>query len=263
MKNFLAVIIWAFTTLNLSAMCSSHGLSVFPSGSTLKQNSIIVIDGFAGSQDIINGLNKKYPVFLRSGKTIVKLVVKEILVGQFRLTQAVLMPETNLIAGLVYTLVIDKLPDGETLNRWNSSKKKREAITYKIDQEADTETPIFTSVPKEIKKTLTQYGCGPSIHVVFNCLVNDSSEFLIKATVKNIKTGIETSYYIEPYKKQIEVGHGMCSGAFVYDGNDNYEIEFSIMDASGNVTAWNGERIKFTKPTALNAVEEEGLVKVR
>ena len=42
----------------------------------------------------------------------------------------------------------------------------------------------------------------------------------------------------------------MCSGAFDFEENsNNYEVEFSFMDASGNLTSWTGERIKFTKPT--------------
>jgi hypothetical protein len=64
-----------------------------------------------------------------------------------------------------------------------------------------------------------------------------------------VKTGKETSYYIVPDSDKIYVGHGMCSGAFVFDEGNNYELEFTFMDASGNFTSWTGERIKFTKPS--------------
>ena len=85
--------------------------------------------------------------------------------------------------------------------------------------------------------------------VNFDFPIKDSSEVIIKTTVKNIKSGIKTTYYIAPQNNQIGVGHGMCSGAFTYDDNPDYEVEFTFMDASGNTTTWTGERIQFTKPT--------------
>lgn len=257
MKTILILIITIFSVLNLNAKCAWNGLFVFPSGKTIKQNSIIVIDGYAASQDVVKGLNKKFPVYLVNGKHKIKLKIKEVLVGQFRLTQAVLVPETNLTVGLEYTLVIDNLPNDESLDRWNSELKKSEPIVYAVVQGLDNTKPAFSATPKEIKKSLIYYGCGPSIHVVFDCNVTDSSEYLIKATVKSLKSGNETSYYVEPVKGNLNIGHGMCSGAFNFDEGDDYEIEFSIMDESGNMTAWTGDRIKFTKPTYKNSNNDD------
>ena len=249
MKIILTVFIATLSIAHLSAMCDWHGLSAFPSGKTISQNSIIVIDGYEASQDIVTGLNKKYPIYLVSDKHKIKLTVKEILIGQFRLTQAVLIPETILTVGLDYTLIIDNLPEGESLDRWNFELKKSEPVVYTVGPELDNTKAIFDDFPKEIKKSLIHLGCGPSIHVVFDCDVTDSSEYLVKATVKNLKTGKETSYYLEPDEGTVNIGHGMCSGAFIFDDGDNYEVEFSLMDASGNLTAWIGDRIKFTRPT--------------
>jgi hypothetical protein len=72
-----------------------------------------------------------------------------------------------------------------------------------------------------------------------------------------IESGNETSYYVEPVKGNLNIGHGMCSGAFNFDEGDDYEIEFSIMDESGNMTAWTGDRIKFTKPTYKNSNNDD------
>lgn len=257
MKTILIIFISALSIANLNAKCAWNGLSAFPSGKTIRQNSIIVIDGYGASQDVIQGLNKKFPVYLVNGKHKIKLTVKEILIGQFRLTQAVLIPETNLTFGLEYTLVIDKLPEDESLDRWNSELKKSEPIVYTAVEGLDNIKPVFSATPKEIKKSLIYYGCGPSIHVAFDCNVLDSSEYLIKATVKSLKSGKETSYYVEPDKGIVNIGHGMCSGAFNFDEGEDYEIEFSIMDASGNFTAWIGDRIKFTKPTDKNTDNDD------
>jgi hypothetical protein len=88
--------------------------------------------------------------------------------------------------------------------------------------------------------------------VDFDFPIRDSSEVAIQTTVKNIKSGVETTYYIMPQNNQILVGHGMCSGAFTFDESNDYEVEFSFMDSSGNITSWVGDRIKFTKPIAKN-----------
>jgi hypothetical protein len=77
------------------------------------------------------------------------------------------------------------------------------------------------------------------------------------AKFRNLKTRKETTYYVEPNLEVINVGHGMCSGAFTYDAADEqYEIEFTYMDSSGNLTPWTGQRIKFNKPTAENSVKD-------
>jgi len=252
MRHLLTIIIGLFYSASAFADCAGRGLWIFPSGQTIKQNSIFVLDGYAESQSIILGLNKKHNIYLKSGSKKIKLIVAEICVGQFYLTQALLKPESQLEAGLEYTMYIDSLPDYESFNKYNRTTHKYEPVRYKVVDEKDIEKPQLLTQPKELKKTLVQYGCGPSIHVVFSNPAKDNSDLLVKTTVKNLKTGKETTYYIEPIGDKIKVGHGMCSGAFDFEGSENYEVEFSFMDTSGNITPWTGKRIKFTKPTNHN-----------
>lgn len=258
MKQLLAILIGLFCTATVYADCAGTGLWVFPSGPTIKKNSIFILDGYAESQNVILGLNKKHNIYLKSGNKKIKLLVTEICVGHFYLTQAVLKPETELEVGLVYTMYIDNLPEYESFNLYNKTTQKYEPVTYKVVAEKDIEKPQLTTRPKELKKTLVHYGCGPSIHVVFSNPVKDNSDIIVKTTVKDLKTGEETTYYIEPDGDIIKVGHGMCSGAFKFDDkSDNYEVEFSFMDASGNLTAWTGERIKFSKPKKETDYDDE------
>jgi hypothetical protein len=253
MRKLLSIIIGLFCAVSSYADCAGHGLWVFPSGQTIKQNSIFVLDGYAESQNVILGLNKKYNIYLKSGNKKVKLLITEVCIGQFYLTQAILKPETELEVGLEYTMYIGDLPKRENFNKYNNTTNKYELVTYKVVSEKDFEKPQLLIKPKELEKTLVHYGCGPSIHVVFSNPAKDESEIIIRTTVKNLKTGKETTYYIQPDGDRIKVGHDMCSGAFDYDQNNNYEIEFSFMDASGNLTKWTGKRIKFTKPINHNA----------
>jgi len=258
MKQILTIIIGLLCSLSVYADCAGTGLSIFPSGQSIKQNSIFVLDGYAESQNVILGLNKKHNIYLKSGYKKIKLLVTEICVGQFYLTQAVLKPETELEAGLEYTMFIDSLPEYESFNKYNKTTHKYEPVTYKVIAEKDNDKPQLTTIPKELNMTLVHYGCGPSIHVVFSNPAKDVSDIIVKTTVNDLTTGIETTYYIQPDGDKIKVGHSMCSGAFDFDdNNNNYEVEFSFMDASGNLTAWTGDRIKFSKPTKETNYDDE------
>lgn len=249
MKHLLTLVIALFCTATAYADCAATGLWVFPSGQTINPNSIFILNGYAHSQRVIPELNKKHSIYLKSGIKKIRLVVTEICVGQYRITQAVLKPEKELEAGREYTMHIDNLSENERLNRYNSATAKYEPVTYKVVSDKDLEKPQLSAKPIELKKTLDFYGCGPSTYVVFSHPAKDNSEIIVKTTVKNLKTGKETTFYIVPNGNEISVGHGMCSGAFDFDDGDNYEVEFSFMDSSGNSTSWTGERIKFTRPT--------------
>ena len=45
----------------------SSSLRVYPQTETLKQNSLIILEGYGESQKIATGLNKKYPIYLQCG----------------------------------------------------------------------------------------------------------------------------------------------------------------------------------------------------
>lgn len=251
LKKLLFILLCLLNTFNAYSDCESSGIWFFPNSNKINQNSIFIITGYSNSREIILKLNKKYNVYLKSGNKKVNLIIKETCIGQFNLTQAILKPETELETGLEYTLCIDNLPSNEKENfeRYNSKTNKYEQKKYKINGIRDAEKPLVASKPKLLKKTFVLYGCGPSIHTVFTNPAKDESEIIVKTTLRNLKTKKETTFYIEPENNKIKVGHDMCSGAFDYGDSMNYEVEFSFMDSSGNITQWTGERIKFTKPT--------------
>ena len=120
MKNILIIIIALFCTANAYADCSDSGLWVFPSGQTIKQNPIFVLDGYDRSQEVVLGINKRHYLYLKSGTKKIKLLVLEICVGDFYLTQAILKPETELEVGLEYTMSIESIggsPEYESISK--------------------------------------------------------------------------------------------------------------------------------------------------
>ncbi len=254
MKSIIFILSFILCTTNASADCAGGGISIWPSGKFLNQNSIIVIDGYASSQDLVKMLAKKYPIYLKSGESKVKLNVTEILIGEFYLTQVVLATNEKLEIGKVYEIYIDNLPDfEELLIKWNPKTSIHEKINWIVTEGSDTVVPKWTQKPKEVNKTLVEYGCGPEKFVNFAIKVEEQSEFLIKTTVTSKKTKKQTSFYLEPSSALLKVGHDMCSGAFLFDQGNKYEVTFDIMDASGNFTSWIDEKIVFTKPDTENS----------
>ena len=242
---------------NISAKCGSTGISVWPLSQTLNQNSCIILTGYSYSQNVITKLNKKHPIYLLAGRDTVKLILKEILVGGHSLTQAILIPERSLINGQTYELKIDSLDFKEhDLTKWNSKTSKREPIRWIIKSDIKAIIPYWLKKPSVSKKTLHYYGCGPSTFVYFNCKISDTLNCLIRTTLTNLDTKTSITYYIEPTNSNIiQVGSGMCSGAFTFENGYNYEISFDLLDALLNETKWTGEKIKFTKPTEQTKAE--------
>lgn len=254
-RYFILVIVFS-SAYEVHSDCSNQGLEVFPKKNNINPNSIFIVEGYSSSQSIILGLNKSYPIYLINEKTKIKLLIIEICVGQFGLSQALLKPEVALEKGLEYTLQIDSLPTNEILLRYNRTTDREEKIKYKVVGENDKEKPNGLAKIQLIKKVMVNYGCGPAVYVIFNNPLKDNSDIIAKTTVKNLKTGNIVTYYLIPKGDVIKIGHGMCSGAFDFDDNTEYEVGFSFFDFCGNLSDYHSEKIKFTKPTQVSKTED-------
>jgi hypothetical protein len=255
MRKSTLIILSFFIATIASAKCANSGIYCLSKNSSLNRNGIIILEFYASSQTLISNLNKKYPIYLKSAGGKVQLNVVEIFIGEMRLTQIILKPETDLIAGTVYSLEIDNLPKYENKpQRYNKISFKNESITFKIDNIFDNEIPSFYKVPAVEKKTLVYYGCGPASNVYFGISGKDTSELFAKTTVKNKATGKITTYILNIENGLVKVGHGMCSGAFHFDNGENFEITFQLIDQSGNKSLLTNI-ISFTKPTVSTSEE--------
>ena len=167
----------------------------------------------------------------------IELEVIETCKGMFSTTQALLRPKSKLMVGKTYNLKISNLDEWEkrSLTKWNSEKKEYEPISWKVNNKTDNENPKWITKPKLVDKTTIWYGCGPAVYVVFDLKINDSSNSLIKTELYNTNTNETNTYYLTLGENgQLNVGHGMCSGAFDFKEKEQYKIRFSLTDTSGN-----------------------------
>ena len=261
LKSLFLMLFLAFFVPQMKADCLWDGFSVFITQNDSKQMPIIVLQGYGGSQPVIFELNKKYPIYLKHGRKKIKLVVKEINVGQFMLTQVILVAEEKLVIGQEYTIIVDNLPKEQKLHRFDTKMPLNQVEKFVAGAEKDVNNDfkaLFASNPKEIGKDFVMFGCGPAMHVTFDLAnknqvsTTKSIGVLVKTTVKNLKTNKESTYYLQTSNNQISVGHGMCEGAFVFDAESEYEVKFALTDFSKDTKIWESQAVKFTSPTEKN-----------
>lgn len=214
---------------------------------------MFVLEGFADSQPVVAGLNKIYPVYLESGTDRVPLRVTDVVIGQYDLTQAVLVPTAELVVGRDYDLVIDGLPDSVRHQQADSTERTWITAMYTVVEGRDTLSPTVTARPAVISTPNERIGYPfiefpPITWVRFSNTAQDESEIIVKTTVKSLLTENESTYYIEPIDAIMYVGSGACGAAFTFSEGKEYAVEFTFMDSAGNVTPWKGEPITFTAP---------------
>jgi hypothetical protein len=258
MHKIIVLFFLSFSITSAKSECSSGAISCWPGYSSIKKNAVFIITFYGTSQNIVSQIDSKNHIYLKAGGEKLALLIKEIHKGEFGLTQVLLKPASELTEGSVYEIFIDSLPPYEILNRWNPQTKKNERPRWEVSNKRDIENPKWLKPPTYVSKNVTQFGCGPGKTVNFNFQAGDSSGLLIKTTVKSLQTLKETTFYLDKEEgNQIQVGHGMCSGAFHFDDGDKYEVSFQLMDQSGNLSTKNAKPFRFSRPTITTQSEQD------
>ena len=216
--------------------CASSGIFPLSQSRTLGKDQVIIMEFFWQSQSLVKDLNKKYPVYLINEQTKIPLDVIQVLTGDFRLTEVVFKPSSELTVGLKYEFFIEGL-SGPWSNPYvyNNITGKRELVSYTIVSSQSKKTGNrFVTLPVEKEKSIVQFGCGPAKSVVYNIGKEEQAGYYVKTYLKDIGAGTETVYIVPVDKGTITIGHGMCSGGFVFKGCNPYHISFSLVDLRGN-----------------------------
>lgn len=237
MKYLFFIFFSLCISTNVLAECSSNGIWAYPSTTEINQNTILIVEGYARSQRVIDSLNIGYQIYLESGEEQIALEVIETCQGMFSITQALLRPISKLTPGKTYKLKISNLDkwDERDLSKWNSEKKRYEAISWKVSSKIDNDNPKWITEPKLVANGTEWYGCGPAVYAIFDLKIKDASSSLVKVELYNYDTKEINTYYLTLNDDgKLEVGHGMCSGAFTFRNKQQYKIRFSLTDISGN-----------------------------
>ena len=159
------------------------------------------------------------------------------------LTQAFFKSATELKPNTKYFLKYSNETKEEIAERqvWNSNKQKLEVVCWETTEKENSDL-LSSNLKIEFNKTIVEhFGCGPSANAEFNVVNSNNSEIWYKTEVIEISTGKKTEFYLTIDENKIDVGHGMCSGAFTYNNKGKYKVRFKPMNADGKelqITEW-------------------------
>ncbi len=246
MKKVLIILLFFLSVKSTYAKCKGGGFQFYPEQKEISMNSIFIIQGFAKSQKQIVEFNETKVYLVSENGELIELILQKILKGQKDLTQAIFKPEKELNPNTIYYL---KHPDKsiDYFTKWNSDLKKREKIHW-TTSDVKISKSIKSDIHFEFEKTeVIFYGCGPSVNAIFNIKDNLDSEILYKTEVVNLSNNRTNTFIIKEINGNLNVGHGMCAGAFTFDKTSKYKVRFTPMNIDGN-TVETTEWFEFENP---------------
>lgn len=232
----------------VSAKCAAGGDSVYPRASRLPLNGRIVLTR-SGLLNAESGPPNLEPLELRSSGDRVPLRVVETNVGVGQV-QFVLAPVRTLLAATQYRL---SRKDDE--GRDAGARRSTETFVWTTASGPDKSAPRWRSRPKVGDASYVRYGDGPATRVKVNVAVDDvltdpgaDAAVQVRAELYSHDGGSPLRYLIAPINGVIEIGHGMCGGAFPLQPNERYSVLLTAVDAAGNETPAPGEPLNIVGP---------------
>lgn len=99
MKSYFSILLLFLSSFSAHALCSMTGVWSWPKSPIIRPNGIIMLEFYAFSQSMVEGLKTKYPIYLKSGRDTISLHITEVLKGQLELTQVILRLGKQLLRG--------------------------------------------------------------------------------------------------------------------------------------------------------------------
>lgn len=234
------------------AMCLPYGINIWPGKTTILPNQQFMVEGYDMDQVVARSICKKYPAYLVAGNERVALQVVKICEGEFRLTQALLQPQSPLKQGLTYHLVIDNRRDTSAFKRYDFKLEQHVPLEWTVAGKPDYEVPTWTTAPIEMDRHYTLFGCGPSLGVGFAIACQSDQQYRVLSEVREVGKSKWTDYYLPVENGKVEIGRGMCAGAFLLRDAAEFEVQFTLVDMAGNQSKVWDSPIRFKAPTLLD-----------
>jgi hypothetical protein len=235
MKKFILLLLLTFGVKTAFAECAMNAMYFFPETKAISLNSKFIIQGYAFSQKTINSF-KNRTVYLESDSgELIELNLEEFYTGQMQLTQAIFCPTSELKPNTKYFLKYSDQTENEEreMKQYNREKKVREKVYWKTSYKKELET-LNPNLNVEFEKTeVIHFGCGPSANAIFDVKNKSESEIWFKTEVIDLNTKDKKVFYIKEWNGKLNVGHGMCAGAFAYKNKGKYKVRFTPMNTDG------------------------------
>ncbi|MGB5982592.1 MAG: hypothetical protein WBG46_10665 [Nonlabens sp.] len=245
MRVFSVFIFSVFCFQFLKAKCGASGIYAFNNDTEITVDGQIIIEGCFESQKTIQSFCFNELYLISKNNQAVPLILQEINVGQFHLTQAVFRPAFDLQTGTSYSLrFIEMGAFAKAEKPWSYTNdiEHINSHNFKTEDEIDNSKNENTILEYEyVNSSFVPMGCGPEVHATFT--INGSMDEIsgFRTEVCDLNDGDSVSYILETWEGKIEVGHGMCAGAFDFEVDNDYQVRFTPLLKSGkplNTSKW-------------------------
>lgn len=217
------------------AECDMSAMYFFPETKEISLNSKFIIQGYAFSQKTISSFKSRKVYLETESGELIELNLEESYTGQMKLNQAIFCPTSELKPNTKYFLKYSDQTENEAweMKQYNREKKIREKVYWITTDKKELET-LNANLSIEFEKTeVIHYGCGPSANAIFDVKNKSESEIWYKTEVVALNTNDQKVFYIKEWKGKLNIGHGMCAGAFTYRDKGKYKVRFTPMNTDG------------------------------
>jgi len=243
MKKVLVLLFFTLAVNFSYADCAMSGMEFFPKKRNISLNSLFIIQGYSMSEETVESFRERAVYLVSESGELVLLTLQEILKGQMSLTQAIFKPVSELKPNTKYFLHYSNETNREVLEiqQWNPESKQREKVYWQTSEVKSMDS-ISPSLKIDYEKSeVIHYGCGPSSNAIFTVSNSNQLEIWYKTEVIEIATNKKTTFYLTEWENKLNVGHGMCSGAFVFKDQGKYKVRFTPTNIDGEsiqTTEW-------------------------
>lgn len=212
------------------ADCASSGTDFWPPiDQPLAPSGLLYVEGYGVDQPMVTGLVEAQ---LESKGARIKLVPIVTHVGALLLTQTVFRAERPLTPGVTYTLVLTgaRTPKSDTTT-WRPTRYTKRGTVPVQWTVAPAPAVTWTGAPRLGKPSFAAFGCGPAIHQQV-VLPLSAPAGLVEVSITG--AGAPQRYAVPiGADASVQLGHGMCSGAFNVGGKGAYTAQFALLTGAG------------------------------
>lgn len=213
-----------------------HSIFVLPDQGLITQNAIFMLQERFFEEAIISKLDTKWSAYLKSGNLEIPMQVLKINTDSDEYTQALLKPTQPLIEGETYTLQIKNLThtDSDSAEETVIERFNNKNIYWTVHDKSDKEAPNWRKKPVFLGNEIHDYPRIDNKYVNFFLCLKDTDMFFVQAKLIEIETQEQIEFYTIPHQNYLRIGGFSNEHKFHFKKDKNYQISFSLMDASGN-----------------------------
>lgn len=224
------------------AKCMSERISVWPPPEVAipSEGALLLVEGYGDAQEKVSHL-KDGDAYLVSDNEKIPLLVWRSYRGALRIVVVALTPAKPLTRGKRYSV---QFPFSADHTDWMVAG-------------ADHDPPRWTSQVKVLDKSWTEFGCGPASEVWLDVPLSESPSAVL-VTVAATKGAPENAMILPVRDGKVMLGHGMCSGAFEFSAEQEYQATVMGLDLARNPTQSPHQVVKFFGPTWQDGQRKPG-----